>query len=188
MKNHWSCWIMSYPQGNTSHNFHLTTIHKNTSLSSLGESRLLTYLLYHVLEVNNHFHSTIKINLLQLKNTYISDILWLMNTFLGDSPTCWHHSLILRYESKNSHLSEQTHFVFSTYHSKFFLLILLSLHLIKHYWSFSCHWHICFMSTVKVKTQTRFMVLFTSRSLLTWGKSPSASPGISPRYLPAIYL
>ena len=31
------------------------------------------------------------------------------------------------------------------------------------------------------------MVLFTSRSLLTWGESPDASPGISPRYSPTIY-
>ena len=32
---------------------------------------------------------------------------------------CWHHSLILRYTSKNSHLSEQAHIVFSTYDGKF---------------------------------------------------------------------
>ena len=31
------------------------------------------------------------------------------------------------------------------------------------------------------------MVLFTSGSLLTWGKSPGTSPGVSPRHLPAIY-
>ena len=31
------------------------------------------------------------------------------------------------------------------------------------------------------------MILFTSGSLLTWGKSLDALPGISPRYLPAIY-
>ena len=40
------------------------------------------------------------------------------------------------------------------------------------------------MSTVKVKTQTRFMVLFTSGSLLTWGN-------LQPPYLaspPGIYL
>ena len=43
------------------------------------------------------------------------------------------------------------------------------------------------MSTIEVKTQTRFMVLFTSRSLTTWGKSPDASPGIFPRYLLTIH-
>ena len=43
------------------------------------------------------------------------------------------------------------------------------------------------MSVIEVKTQTQFMVLFTSRVLLTWGKSLDALPGISPRYLPVIY-
>ena len=38
-----------------------------------------------------------------------------------------------------------------------------------------------------VNTQIRFMVLFTSRSLLTWGKPLDASSGISPRYLSTIY-
>ena len=41
---------------------------------------------------------------------------------------------------------------------------------------------------LKLKTQTRFMVLFTSRSLTTWGKSQDALPGISPRYLLTIHL
>ena len=36
-------------------------------------------------------------------------------------------------------------------------------------------------------TQTIFVVLFTSRSLLTWGKPLDASSGISPRYLSATY-
>ena len=34
---------------------------------------------------------------------------------------------------------------------KVFLLISLSLHLIKHCWSFSYHWHVHFMSTIKLK-------------------------------------
>ena len=38
-----------------------------------------------------------------------------------------------------------------------------------------------------VNTQTRFMVLFTSGSLLTWGKPLDALPGVSPRYLSTIY-
>ena len=38
-----------------------------------------------------------------------------------------------------------------------------------------------------VITQTIFMVLFTSRSLLTWGKPFNASSGISSRYLSATY-
>ena len=67
------------------------------------------------------------------------------------------------------------------------MFISLSLYMVKHYWSFCYHQHIHLMSVVEVKTQTRFMILFTSGSLLTWGKPLDASPGISPRYLPAIY-
>ena len=43
------------------------------------------------------------------------------------------------------------------------------------------------MSIDDVNTQTKFMVLFTSGSLLTWGKPSDASPGVSPRYLSTIY-
>ena len=52
---------------------------------------------------------------------------------------------------------------------------------------FCYHQHIHLMSVIEVKTQTRFMVLFISGSLLTWGKSLDASPGISPRYLSVTY-
>ena len=63
---------------------------------------------------------------------------------------------------QNSHFYNQPSTVFSAY----------------HYWPFGYHWHICFMSMIKVKTQTRFMVLFTSRSLLTWGnlQAPCLTP------------
>ena len=67
------------------------------------------------------------------------------------------------------------------------MLISLSLYMVKHYWSFCYHQHIHLMSVVEVKTQTRFMVVFPSRPLVTWGKPLDALPGISPRYLPAIY-
>ena len=43
------------------------------------------------------------------------------------------------------------------------------------------------MSIDNVNTQTIFMVLFTSRSLLTWEKPLDASSGISHRYLSTIY-
>ena len=43
------------------------------------------------------------------------------------------------------------------------------------------------MSVDDINTQTRFMVLFTSGSLLTWGKPLDASPGIFPMYLSTIY-
>ena len=112
MKNHRSCSMMSYPWGSASDNFHLATIHKDTSLFSPGESWLLINLLYHVLGANNHFHLSIKINLLQQKNTHISDILCFACAFLGDSPTCWCHSLILSYVSKNSHLFELLHLLY----------------------------------------------------------------------------
>ena len=68
------------------------------------------------------------------------------------------------------------------------MLISLSLYMVKHHWSFCYHQHFHLMSIFEVKTQTRFMVLFTSRSLLTWGKPLDAlPPGISPRYLSLIY-
>ena len=187
-KDHPLCWTMSYPQGTTLDNFHLTTIHKNMSLSSLDESWLLTNLLYHVLEVNNHFHSTIKINLLQLKNTHISDILSKARIFLGTPPCTDVTASFWGVRVKNSHLSEQTPIVFSTYHGKFSYLS----RYLYTWWnttdlsaitdiSVSCLW-------LKLKLKQDSMVLFTPGSLLTWGKSPSASPGVSSRYLPAIYL
>ena len=65
-------------------------------------------------------------------------------------------------------------YLFIFIHGKTLLIFLLS-------------WHIHLMSVVEVKTQTRFMVLFTSGSLLIWGKSLDSSPGVSPRYMPATY-
>ena len=44
------------------------------------------------------------------------------------------------------------------------------------------------MSVIEVNTQTRFMVLFTSGSLFTWGKPLDALPGVSPRYLSTVSL
>ena len=81
----------------------------------------------------------------------------------------WCHSLILRHATENSHLHEWVFNTFPAYCGKFFSLISLSLHLIKCYWSFGYHWHFFFTSMIEVKTQTRFMVLFTSGSLTTWG-------------------
>ena len=43
------------------------------------------------------------------------------------------------------------------------------------------------MSIDNVKTQTMFVVLFTSGSLLTWGKPLDASSSVSPRYLSTTY-
>ena len=81
----------------------------------------------------------------------------------------WCHSLTLRLTNEDSHLHNWVFAVFSTYCGKFSYLSHYLLHLIKYHWSFSYHWHNFLMSTIKVKTQTRFMVLFTSGSSLTWG-------------------
>ena len=81
-----SCLTMSYPWGTNLHNFHFTTIHRNVSLFSQDGSWQLTNLLYHVSRVNSQFHVAIKINLLQLKYTHMSDILVLVCIFLGTPP------------------------------------------------------------------------------------------------------
>ena len=64
---------------------------------------------------------------------------------------------------------------------------LLSLYMIEHYWSLCYCWHIQIMPTNNVNTQAIFMVLFTSGSLLTWGKPLDVSSGIYPRYLSTTY-
>ena len=56
----------------------------------------------------------------------------------------------------------------------------------KHYWSPSHTRHNFLTSIIKVKTQTRFMVLFTSGSSLTWGNLQAlhlASPQVFTCYL-----
>ena len=53
--------------------------------------------------------------------------------------------------------------------------------MIEHYWSLCYHLHIQIMSIDNINTKTIFMVLFTSGSLLTWGKPLDASSGISPQ-------
>ena len=138
---------------------------------------ILTYFTM-ILGVNNHFHLAMRVNLLLLKNTHISNILAFNAHFSGDFPMHWHHNLILRHASENSHYAKQRLcflpimvrfqvylFIFTC--DKALLIFWLSLTYLFH-------------ALIKVKTQTRFMVLFTSRSLLTWGKSLDDSPGISP--------
>ena len=65
--------------------------------------------------------------------------------------------------------ADHLHYFREFLHSTMLLSNALSLHPIKYYWSFSHQWHNFLMSMIKAKTQTRFMVLFTSRSSLTWG-------------------
>ena len=109
---------LGHPQGTTLHIFHFITIHRNASLFSQDRSWQLTSLLYHVLRVDYHFHLPIKFNLLQLKYSHLQHS-GVYVCFSGDSPMCWHHSLILRYASENSECPKSTLSVFSTHHSKF---------------------------------------------------------------------
>ena len=157
----------SYPWG---WNFSLYNIH------SLGNSPILQHHLYRSDEswlFINYFtifwECTMVIidlfNLWQLKHTHISNILVDLWAFWRNYPMCWHHSLTLRHATKDSHLCTQVLSIFSTIMVSF-LTYLFILHLIKYLWSFGYHWHLFFMPTFEVKTQTRFVVLFTSGSLI----------------------
>ena len=134
-----SCLTMSYPWGTTLHNFHSTTIHRNASLFSQDGSWQLINLLCHVLRVNSHFHLAIKINLLQLKNTHISDILVLMHAFLGTPPhadiiaSFWDmqvttHNVQKQQELCFLHITVRFHtYLFIFTHDKILLIFMLSL-------------------------------------------------------------
>ena len=75
----------------------------------------------------------------------------------------------------SQHITVRFHtYLFISIHDRTLLILMLSLtHPI--------------MPIDNVNTQTIFMVLFTSGSLLTWGKTLDASSSISPRYLSTIY-
>ena len=118
--NHQSCLTMSHPWGTTLHNFHFITIHRDTSLFSQDGSWQLTNLLYHVSKVNCDFHLAITINLLQLKNTHISDILVLTCTFLG-TPLCTDIT------ASFSHMWVKTHNI-QKWQELHFLLIMVRFH------------------------------------------------------------
>ena len=99
----------------------------------------------------------------------------------------WHQSLTLSITTK-THIHTNEYFLhFFTYCGKFFCL--------SHYlytWQnaidLPVNTAITFNVCIKAKTQTWFMVLFTSGSSLSWGESPGTSSGISPRYFSAIYF
>ena len=59
--------------------------------------------------------------------------------------------------------------------------------MLEQYWTLCYCWHIQIMPIDDINTQTIFMVLFTSGSLLTWGKPLDTSSSISPRYLSTTY-
>ena len=69
--------------------------------------------------------------------------------------------------------------MFSTYCGKFFHLSHYP-HIRQSVINHLANSDIAFKHPIKAKTQTRFMVLFTSRSLSAWGESHGTShPGIS---------
>ena len=100
--NFWPYSKLSYAQGTTLHILYFTTVHKNTAFLGQGRSWHLTNLLYHFLRVSYYSRLAKKNNFIAAKNTHISDILMVLWAFPGDSPTCWHHSLIWAYTSENS--------------------------------------------------------------------------------------
>ena len=90
--------------------------------------------------------------------------------FLRKFPMHWCHSLILRHASK-THISTANHLLWFLLIVVSFLTYLVILTPDKTVLTFPAITNISFMSMIKVKTWTRFMVLFTSGSLLTWGIS-----------------
>ena len=71
-----------FPQGTTSNNFHFTTIHKmHYLLVQTSPNNLLTY--FAMFSELTIIHLAIKINLLQLRNTHISNILSKVHIILG---------------------------------------------------------------------------------------------------------
>ena len=88
--------------------------------------------------------------------------------------------------SENSEHPKSTILVFSTHHWGFHTYLFISIHdrtLLILMLSLTHP----VMPIDNVNTQTIFMVLFTSRSQLTWGKLLDTSSGISPRYLSTTY-
>ena len=183
--NHQPCLTLSYPQGTTLHIFYFITICKNASPFSQDRSWQLTNLLYHVLRVDYYFCIATKIFLLQLKILSFPTSLSSTHVFPGTPPctdiiasfwVMW----VKTQDMKLTHLCFQLimvsfyPYLFISIHGKTLLIFMLLLtHLI--------------MPINNVITQTIFVVLFTSGSLLTWGKPLDALSGISPRYLSPTY-
>ena len=106
--------------------------------------------------------------------------------FSGDSPMHWCHSLILKYASENSECPNQQHWCFQHITISFYTYLFISIHdrtLLILMLLLTCP----IMPIDNVNAQTIFVVLFTSGSLLTWGKPLDTSSGISPRYLSTTY-
>ena len=106
---------MSYPRGTTLNNFHFTKIHKNALPFSQDGSQQLANLLYHVSRVDCHLYLAIKINLLQLKDTRISNIFSLSACFSGTPP---HADIIASFQGMQVKTHDIQRIVFSMYHGK----------------------------------------------------------------------
>ena len=92
--NFWLCTRLSYPQATTLHTLYFTTTFKHAPIFGQDRSWHLTHLPYSTLRVSCYFCLAIKIILLQLKILTSPTFCWICTLF-SDSPTCWHHSLIL---------------------------------------------------------------------------------------------
>ena len=87
---------------------------------------------------------------------------------------------------KTQNVQNQQHWCFQDITVSFYTYLFISIHdrtLLIFKLSLTCP----IMPINNVNTQTIFMVLFISRSLLTWEKPLDASSGISPRYLPTTH-
>ena len=87
---------------------------------------------------------------------------------------------------KTQDAQNQHHWCFQLITVSFYTYLFISIHgrtLLIFMLSLTC----LIMPIDNVNTQTIFMVLFTSGSLLTWGKPSDTSSSISPRYLSTTY-
>ena len=183
--NHQPCLALSYPWGTTLHIFYFIAIHRNASHFSQDRSWQLANLLYHVLRVDYYFCLATEIFLLQLKILTFLTSLSSMCAFLGTAP---HADVIASFwvmwvKTKDTKL---THLCFKLIMVSFYPYLFISIHgrtLLIFMLLLTC----LIMPIDNVITQTIFVVLFTSRSLLTWAKPLDASSGFSPRYLSATY-
>ena len=179
------CLALSYPWDTTLHIFYFTTMHRNALLFNQDRSWQLANLLYHVLRVDYYFCLATKIFLLQPKILTFPTSFSSMCTFLGTPPCAdiiasfwimWVKTQDVKLTYLCFHIIMVSFYpyLFISIHGRTLLIFMLLLtHLI--------------MPISNISTQTIFVVLFTSGSVLIWGKPLDASSSICPRYLSATY-
>ena len=109
-----------------------------------------------------------------------------MCNFLGTLPCADVIAWFWVMQVKTQDVQNQQHWCFQLITVSFYTYFFISIHgrtQLIFMLSLTC----LIMPIDNVNTQIIFMVLFTSRSLLPWGKPLDASFGISPRYLSATY-